>query len=72
MARAIVPDWLARMLEDMDEKMLLRGLSRGTRKLYVAHVRRFYPGGGYRGPAVGNAEVRQWLVHLLSSGRSHS
>jgi site-specific recombinase XerD len=78
-----LPSWLQELLVRMDEELVLRGRTRGTRRAYLAHVRRFYQrrgvGPGCRGrtaadpgEAVGNEEVRQWLLELLRTGRSHS
>ena len=67
-----MPAWLAELLARMDDEMALRGMSMGTRRLYVAHTRRFYQGGAYEGPEVSNEAVRRWLLHLLASERSHS
>lgn len=52
--------------------MRLRGFTRQTRRLYVAHVRRFLRARGRIEPFAEGEEVRQWLLHLLGSGRSHS
>ncbi len=43
-----LPDWLQDLLGRMDEEMVLRGLTRETRRVYLAHVRRFYAD---RGPS---------------------
>ena len=66
----------------MDEEMVLRGFTRDTRRVYLAHVRRFYQGaewedggwgaGGGADPVVGNDQVRRWLLYLMRTGRSHS
>jgi site-specific recombinase XerD len=62
----------------MDEEMVLRGFTRETRRVYLAHVRRFYENrdrenpGQDDGPVADNEEVRRWLLHLLRSGKSHS
>lgn len=37
-----LPQWLRDLLERMDQEMTLRGFTRGTRRVYLAHVRRFY------------------------------
>jgi integrase/recombinase XerD len=39
---AVLPPWLQDLLERMDEEMALRGFTRETRRVYLAHVRRFY------------------------------
>ena len=55
--------------------MQLRGFTRQTRRLYLAHVRRFHtqsdPHGAAADPATGE-EVRRWILGLLRSGKSHS
>lgn len=54
--------------------MQLRGFTRQTRRLYRAHVRRFHArhtaAHGSEHPT--SEDVRQWLLALLQSGRSHS
>jgi site-specific recombinase XerD len=65
-----LPAFLKDPLARMDEEMVLRGLTRDTRRLYLAHVRRFYT--GRRGPEVDEEEIRRWLLQLLRGGRSHS
>ncbi|TFH66648.1 MAG: integrase [Gemmatimonadales bacterium] len=77
-----LPPWLQDLLDRMDGEMVLRGLTRETRRVYVAHVRRFYLGSGWEelepgpdggiDPVAGNDQVRQWLLHLMRTGRSHS
>jgi site-specific recombinase XerD len=70
--------WLQDLLQEMDEEMVLRGFTRETRRLYLAHVRRFYESRGRREVegedhlVAGNQEVREWLLHLLRTGLSHS
>ncbi|MFH1763817.1 MAG: site-specific integrase [Gemmatimonadota bacterium] len=39
---AALPLWLQDLLERMDEEMVLRGFTQETRRVYLAHVRRFY------------------------------
>ncbi len=63
----------------MDEEMALRGFTRETRRLYMAHVRRFLardvrqPGAPSGTRTTGPAhDVREWLLHLLREGKSHS
>lgn len=76
--KTFMPPWLEDLLNRMEEEMVLRGFTRDTRRVYRAHVRRFYEGRGWRqahdqlAPAAGNEEVRRWLLRLLRSGRSHS
>jgi site-specific recombinase XerD len=65
-----LPDWLRSLLKRMDEEMVLRGFTRETRRLYLAHVRRFYVDRST--PDVDRDEIRRWLLYLLRSGRSHS
>jgi len=75
-----LPGWLLRLLKGMDEEMALRGFTRETRRVYLAHVRRFYLDRGSSGvgetsdmsPVVGGQEVRDWLLRLLRSGKAHS
>ncbi len=67
-----LPPWLRSLLKRMDEEMVLRGFTRETRRLYLAHVRRFYEGRGRPDPVAQSDDVRRWLLHLLQSGRSHS
>lgn len=38
------------LLSRMDEEMVLRGFARGTRRLYLAHVRVFWRTGGLNAP----------------------
>ena len=70
--------WLQDILHMMEEEMVLRGFTRETRRTYRAHVRRFYEGRGWRGAhdqvksRAENDEVRQWLLHLMRAGKSHS
>jgi len=87
-AKPDLPSWLQELLDEMDEEMVLRGFTRETRRVYRAHVRRFYesrarlpsvPGKGTgQGDedepelAADNDEVRNWLLHLLRTGLSHS
>lgn len=60
--------------------MVLRGFTRETRRLYSAHVRRFYQDrlgkAGEAKPPLSfvaeDGEVRRWLLHLLKTGRSHA
>lgn len=52
--------------------MTLRGFTRPTRRLYRAHVRRFYLEASPDGPAVSREQVRRWLLRLLRDGLSHS
>jgi len=58
--------------------MVLRGFTRETRRVYLAHVRRFYENRDREdssqdtGPVADNEEVRRWLLHLLRSKKSHS
>jgi site-specific recombinase XerD len=70
--------WLQDLLGRMEEEMVLRGFTRDTRRVYRAHIRRFYQG---RDPQAGEGEddhvvsgdeVRRWLLHLMRTGRSHS
>ncbi|MBT8395789.1 MAG: tyrosine-type recombinase/integrase [Gemmatimonadetes bacterium] len=76
---------IQKLLIRMDEEMVLRGFTRDTRRVYLAHVRRFYRGRRWRtasptnvvaagaGSAqAGSEEVRQWLLNLMRTGRSHS
>jgi len=58
------------LLSRMEEEIVLRGFARGTRRLYVAHVRRFLEH-SVGEPESGEA-VRRWALALLSKGRSHS
>ena len=37
-----LPPWLQDLLKRTDEEMVLRGFTRETRRLYLAHIRRFY------------------------------
>ena len=60
----------ALLLSHMDEEMALRGFARATKRLYLAHARRFLEGRtGEPGP---DQEVRQWLLSLIEAWRSHS
>jgi len=56
--------------------MVLRGFTRETRRVYTAHVRRFYEARGAASaasdPAAEHKEVREWLLRLFRSGHSHS
>jgi site-specific recombinase XerD len=73
-----IPDWLKEHLERMDEEMVLRGFAQETRRVYLAHVRRFYqdtshqrsPVDGQVEPRTGAKEVRDWLLHLIREGHS--
>ncbi len=58
----------------MDEEMQLRGFTRQTRRLYLAHVRRFHtrPGPRPEAEAASSEDVRRWILGLLQSGKSHS
>lgn len=62
--------FLRDLLVQMEEEMVLRGFTRDTRRLYLAHIRRFYS--GRKGADVEEEEIRRWLLHLLRTGRSHS
>ena len=64
------PAFLRTLLAQLDEEMVLRGFTRDTRRLYLAHVRRFYS--GREGVEVHEEEIRSWLLDLLRTGRSHS
>lgn len=72
------PPWLQALLERMDEEMVLRGFTRETRRVYLAHVRRFYENrvpedqSQDRCLSADHKEVRQWLLNQLRSGKSHS
>jgi site-specific recombinase XerD len=70
--RSALPIWLAELLDRMEEEMILRGMARGTRSGYLGHVRRFYLARGGGRPEVSSPEIRRWLVHLLTEGKSHS
>lgn len=72
MPSAEVPKWLGRLLSDLDEEMELRGLTAQTRRTYRAHVRRFYQGRAAGEELTSDREVRDWVLHLLRSGRSAS
>ena len=50
--------------------MALRGFARATKRLYLAHARRFLEG-RTREPGP-DQEVREWLLSLIEAGRSHS
>ena len=75
-----LPVWLQSLLERMDEEMVLRGFTRETRRVYLAHVQRFYvdrgmsalAGSSESDPVATSREVRDWLLRLLREGRSHS
>lgn len=58
----------------MDEEMQLRGFTRQTRRLYLAHVRRFHerPGAASQTEVATSDEVRRWILDLLQAGKSHS
>ena len=66
------PPWLDELLDRVDDEMVLRGFTRQTRRLYRAHVRRFYASRGSARLGASSEEVRSWLLHLLHSGYSHS
>jgi site-specific recombinase XerD len=75
-----LPDWIQRLLKRMDEEMVLHGFSWETRRVYQAHVRRFYLEGGYQHgsqgqeiePGAGGKAVRDWILRLIRAGRSRS
>jgi len=75
-----LPPWLRDLLERLDGAMTLRGFARETRRVYLAHVRRFYleglevtdGGAGEKAPSATSQEVREWLLHLLRDGHSYS
>jgi site-specific recombinase XerD len=73
-----VSPWIQDLLDQMDEEMALRGFTQGTRRVYKAHVRRYYEArewhseGTETDPKVGGEEVRRWLLSILESGKSHS
>lgn len=77
-----LPPWLRDILKRADEEMVLRGFTRETRRLYRAHVRRFYEHRidqarlGGRAPSFDpvseGPEVREWLLLLLRTGHSHA
>lgn len=63
-----------RLLNRLDEEMVLRGYARTTRRLYVSHVRRFLAARG-RDSADNDDErgtVRGWVLGLLRDGKSES
>lgn len=62
------------LLARMDEEMRLRGFTRQTRRLYLAHVRRFHTRSvsDDAGAPATSQDVRRWLLSLLDDGRSHS
>lgn len=74
------PSWLQDLLCRMDEEMVLRGFTRETRRVYKAHVRRFYLSGLLSGraeagdtpPEVTDRDVREWLLGLIRNGSSYS
>ena len=76
-ASDVAPEIQDRM-QRMDEEMVLRGFTRDTRRVYLAHVRRFYQNrqsgdeGDPTGSVAENEEIRQWLLHLMRRGLSHS
>lgn len=58
------------LIRRMEEEMRLRGFSRGSRRLYLAHARRFLAArdtNNELGP-----EMRRWILVLLKAGKSHS
>jgi integrase/recombinase XerD len=77
-----LPSWLQDLLKRTDEEMVLRGFTRETRRLYLAHMRRFYQHRiaqarlGARAPSLDpvseGSEVREWLLLLLREGHSHA
>lgn len=52
------PQWLRDLLERMDQEMTLRGFTRGTRRVYLAHVRRFYQARTSREPDAASRETQ--------------
>lgn len=81
-----LPVWLRGLLNRTDEEMVLRGFTRETRRVYLAHIRRFYQdralgeGGGSREgwppaehrPDVTSQDLREWILGLFRGGHSHS
>jgi len=58
-----------KLLSRMKEEMALRGFARGTKRLYLAHTRRFLEA---QTDAPESALVHRWLLSLLESGHSNS
>lgn len=75
---ADIPDWLQQLLDRMDEEMILRGFTRETRRVYLAHAKRFYldrvssrgMGAEESDPVATSREVRDWLLRLIRNGKS--
>lgn len=62
------------LLVRMDEEMQLRGFTRQTRRLYLAHVRRFHArsDADAQTDMATSEDVRKWILGLLQAGKSHS
>jgi integrase/recombinase XerD len=72
MAEPKSPEWVTRLLLDLDREMRLRGLAHNTRRTYRAHVRRFYERRDGGDVIATNHEIRGWILALLRAGRSPS
>ena len=72
MARPNLPEWVTRLLLDLDREMRIRGLALSTRRTYRAHARRFYERREEGDVLATNQEIRQWILALLRAGRSPS
>ena len=78
--RRQLPKWLLDLLDLCQEEMVLRGFTLETRRVYLAHIRRFYldhgsgevSGSTSRIPRVSDQDVRDWLLRAIRDGRSYS
>ena len=62
----------AQILEAMDQELKLRGYGARTHKTYLGHVARFIRFYSKEPQDLGEAEVRQFVLHLLEERKSHS
>ena len=60
------------LLTRMDEELRLRAFSRNSRRLYLAHVGRFYRQRNSENVRCSSEELRQWLLTLMNRGLSFS
>lgn len=56
---------MGQLRDRMDQDLVLRGLSASTRKIYLIYARKFVAYHGRPPQRMGEAEVRQFLLHLI-------
>ena len=60
---------MGQLRDRMEQDLVLRGLSPSTRKIYLLYARKFVAFHGRPPQEMGEAEVRQFLLHLIRTER---